>query len=58
MSEGWQVSVADLDGDGRTDVLLYRPTDGVWFTALNTGPGTFKWTTGNWGTEWTVIASR
>ena len=58
MSEGWQVSVSDLDGDGRSDMVLYRPTDGIWFTALSTGPGIFRSTSGNWGTGWTVIASR
>ena len=39
-------------------MLLYRPTDGMWFTGLATGPGTFTWTTGTWGAGWTITAER
>jgi hypothetical protein len=50
------VPVTDLAGAGRSDFLLYRPTDDVSFTGLISGPGTFTWTNGNRGTGWTIIA--
>lgn len=40
---------ADFDGDGTSDVAVYRPTTGQWFI-LNSGSGTFSsFTWGQWG---------
>ena len=36
----------DFDGDGTTDITMYRPSSGQWFV-LNSGNGTFSIT--NWG---------
>lgn len=34
----------DLNGDGRTDMLLYRPSDGVWISGLTNALGQLTWT--------------
>ena len=44
--DSWTPTIADLNGDGRSDVLLYDPASGVWFQALTTTPGAFTYTTG------------
>jgi hypothetical protein len=31
----------DLNGDGRTDILVYRPSDGLWISRLTNGAGEF-----------------
>lgn len=33
----------DLNGDGRTDLLLYRPSDGLWYSGLTTPAGALTW---------------
>ena len=37
-------SIADYDGDGRTDVSVYRPSDGYWYTnRSSTGFNALQW---------------
>jgi hypothetical protein len=58
-ASGFQVTVTDIDADGRADLLLYNPTDGRWFQCITTGLGEFRFNTGNFGAGWTtVVASR
>jgi hypothetical protein len=38
-------------------VLLYSPTSGQWYQALNGGLGVFTYGTGTWGPGLTVIGS-
>jgi hypothetical protein len=33
----------DLNGDGRTDMVLYRPSDGLWYSGLTTPAGALSW---------------
>ncbi len=55
---GWQVHLADLNGNGRVDVVLYNPTSGQWFRCLNAATGVFSYTTGVWQPGLTIIASQ
>jgi hypothetical protein len=36
---GWDVSIADFNGDGRDDVFLYSGRTGDWFKVINTTTG-------------------
>jgi hypothetical protein len=40
MSPGWSIVVADLNGDGRSDLFLYHPSVGTWFAAIRTAAAT------------------
>ena len=44
----WKLHVADLNGDGKDDLLLTMPDFGFWFTLLNEGDGHFKSRAGSW----------
>jgi hypothetical protein len=58
-ASGFQVTVTDIDADGRADLLLYNPADGRWFQCITIAPGEFRFNSGNFGTGWTtVVASR
>jgi hypothetical protein len=39
-----------VNGDGRTDVVLYNSADGTEYTGISTGDGTFSYTYSYWGT--------
>jgi hypothetical protein len=45
----WTTSITDLNGDGRSDVLLYNPANGVWVQALSLASGGFAYVAGFWG---------
>ncbi|MBP9664576.1 MAG: PD40 domain-containing protein [Pyrinomonadaceae bacterium] len=36
-----RTSTADFDGDGRTDLSVFRPTDGIWYV-VESGTNTFR----------------
>ena len=38
-----KVAAGDLNGDGLTDFVIYRPTDGTSYTAVSNGDGTFHY---------------
>ncbi len=51
----WEAYPANLDGDGRTDLLIFDRASGVLRQSLNRGRATFR-TIGEtaWGTQWQV----
>jgi hypothetical protein len=57
--EGWQPVVGDFDGDGRTDMTVWRPSDGQWFILSSAGNVTSRFTQwvlpGTWGSQPTDI---
>lgn len=57
-SGGWQVFVMQLNADSRSDVLLYSDSTGQWFQCLNTGLGSFGYTTGQWARGLRIITER
>ncbi len=42
----WQTVVSDLNGDGRSDVLLFSPFSQAWYRAITTTQGSFTYTSG------------
>jgi glucose/arabinose dehydrogenase len=46
---------ADLNGDGRSDVLLYVPKSGASFTSLSDGAGAFSYVSDLWSAGFTVL---
>jgi VCBS repeat protein/FG-GAP repeat protein len=56
---GWGVTILDLNGDGRSDVFLYDPTNGIWHSALMGAPADdFAYVSGLWGRGWSVYRAR
>jgi Putative binding domain, N-terminal len=49
----WQVTPGDFDGDGFTDVLLYRTADGMVFRVKFTASSA-TYVSSYWGTTWTM----
>jgi FG-GAP repeat len=41
--------IGDFDGDGRTDIVVYRPSTGNWFV-LESSTSYTRWLTYQWGT--------
>jgi hypothetical protein len=39
----------DVNGDGKTDIVLYNSTTGTEYTGLSNGDGTFDYTYSYWG---------
>jgi hypothetical protein len=39
---GFRIAIADLDGDGRDDVVSYDPVSGVGARCVTTAPGVFS----------------
>jgi hypothetical protein len=54
-SLGWNIYPTDFNADGRTDILLYNSSTGVWYQARNLVTGTFTYSTGSWSPGWVVI---
>ena len=52
---GWQSAVTDLNNDGRSDVALYHPQQGLWAKVVTSNPGVFEYVIGNVGPGWTMI---
>jgi hypothetical protein len=48
----WTVTPADFDGDGRTEIFLYRG-DGLWFQVFFTAP-TETYIGARWASGWTI----
>ncbi len=53
-ANGWQITPGDFDGDGRSDMFLYRG-DGRWFRVTFTATGAV-YAGGTWAGGWTVYA--
>ena len=51
---GYELHVADFDGDRRDDVFLYDANTGSWATAVTTAPGHFALRAGTWTPGWIV----
>jgi hypothetical protein len=51
------VTVADFNGDGRADALLYDPSSGGWMLALADGTGRFTTMSDVWAPGWTFRAA-
>ena len=47
MNDLSQLALGDYDGDGKTDLALYRPSSGYWYVLLSstnyTGYSTYQW---------------
>jgi hypothetical protein len=54
---GWGLYPTDFNGDGRADLLLYKPGTGEWFQALNFTIGTFTYVGGQWQAGLTISAA-
>jgi hypothetical protein len=52
---GWQLHTLDLNGDNRTDFVLYNPSTGAWYQARNLTLGTFSYNNGAWAAGLTMI---
>lgn len=50
----WQITPGDFDGDGRTDLFLYRP-NGQWFKVFFTETSE-RYAGGVWAAGWTIRA--
>jgi hypothetical protein len=53
----WDIHVVDLNGDAKSDLVLYNPTTGRWFAAMTVGDGTgdFDYSrNGVWAPGWTI----
>lgn len=50
----WEITPGDFDGDGRSDMFLYR-ADGRWFRVSFTATGAM-YIGGTWGSGWTIRA--
>ncbi len=55
-SPGWDIYVVEVNGDRRSDLLLYGAGTGQWYQAVTTGPGTFSFGTGFFDPGATVVA--
>jgi VCBS repeat protein len=53
-ASGWQITTADFDGDGRTDLFLYD-ANGRWFTVQFTATSAI-YNGGLWAKNWTIRA--
>lgn len=52
---GWDIHLADFDGDDVTDLFLYNPSTGQWWKGINNRSGAFAWAdTGTWSPGWMV----
>jgi hypothetical protein len=54
-SLGWSIYVTDLNGDLRSDILLYDPSTGAWYQAINSTLGTFTYSGGAWSPGLQVV---
>ena len=54
----WDVSVSDFNSDGRADLLVYNASNGMAFQCITISPGMFDFKQSNFGSGFTVIASR
>ena len=45
---GWHAATGDLNGDGRTDVVLYDPLSGLGFRFHTVSPGVFDYRPESW----------
>ncbi len=52
---GWTAATGDLDGDGRTDVVLYDPLSGSGYRFLTVNPGVFEYRPESWRAGATLI---
>ena len=51
---GWQIHIANLDGDTSEDVFVYSAESGEWYKCFNRGSGNFVYAGGKWAGGWTV----
>ena len=47
----WTVTIADLDGDGRSDIFLYDPATGWWYEVFKDGAAD-SYYSGLWANNW------
>jgi hypothetical protein len=52
---GWHAATGDLNGDGRSDVLLYDPLSGLGFRFHTVTPGVFDYRPETWTPGATLI---
>jgi hypothetical protein len=48
------IATGDVNGDGRTDLLLYDRATGAWSLGVGRGAGRFAFTSGEWSAGWTL----
>lgn len=54
-ASGWTVTPGDFDGDGRSELFLYNPVNGLWFLVdFPDATATTYPTTGQWAAGWTL----
>ena len=54
----WTAVPADYDGDGKTDVTVFRPATGIWFALKSTAGNAGDYLTLPWGVSTDNVLGR